>query len=117
LFRTPVISPLLANVYLHYVFDLWVEAWRQKVASRQVVVVGYADDLAMGFQSKADAERFLTEFRERLAKFGWNFIQRKRGYWRSAGLRLWTGASEARRNRRRSRFSDLSTNVERVRPA
>ena len=65
-----VISPLLANVYLHYVFDLWVEAWRRKVARGQVVVVRYADDLVVGFQSKADAERFLKEFRERLAKFG-----------------------------------------------
>ena len=65
-----VVSPLLANVYLHYVFDLWVEAWRQKVARGQVVVVRYADDLVVGFQSRADAERFLNEFRERLAKFG-----------------------------------------------
>ena len=67
-----VISPLLANVYLHYlhyVFDLWVEAWRKKVARGQVVVVRYADDLVVGFQSKADAERFRREFRERLAKF------------------------------------------------
>jgi group II intron reverse transcriptase/maturase len=65
-----VISPLLANVYLHYVFDLWVEAWRHKVARGQVVVVRYADDLVAGFQSKADAERFLKDFRDRLAKFG-----------------------------------------------
>ena len=64
-----VISPLLANLYLHYVFDLWVEAWRKKVARGQVVVVRYADDLVVGFQHKTDAERFLNEFRERLAKF------------------------------------------------
>src|SRR6202790_2899193 len=64
-----VISPLLANVYLHYVFDLWVEAWRKKVARGQVIVVRYADDLVVGFQNKADAERFQNEFRERLAKF------------------------------------------------
>ena len=64
-----VISPLLANVYLHYAFDLWVEAWRRKVANGQVVVVRYADDLVMGFQSKADAERFLRDFQVRLAKF------------------------------------------------
>jgi hypothetical protein len=63
-------SPLLANVYLHYVFDLWVEAWRKKVARGQVIVVRYADDLVMGFQHKDDAERFLEQFRERLAKFG-----------------------------------------------
>jgi RNA-directed DNA polymerase len=65
-----VISPLLANIYLHYVFDLWVEAWRKKVARGDVVVVRYADDLVVGFQSRTEAERFLKEFRERLAKFG-----------------------------------------------
>ena len=65
-----VISPLLANVYLHHVFDLWVEAWRKKVARGQVVVVRYADDLVVGFQSKTEAERFLKEFQERLEKFG-----------------------------------------------
>jgi len=65
-----VVSPLLANVYLHYVFDLWIEAWRRKVAVGEVIVVRYADDLVVGFESRAEAERFLSEFRERLAKFG-----------------------------------------------
>jgi hypothetical protein len=65
-----VVSPLLANVYLHYVFDLWVEAWRKKVAKGDVIVVRYADDLVVGFENRAEAERFLKEFRERLAKFG-----------------------------------------------
>jgi len=60
-----VVSPLLANVYLHYVFDLWVEAWRKKAARGDVIVVRYADDLVMGFQHRADAERFLAEFRDR----------------------------------------------------
>jgi hypothetical protein len=57
-------------MYLHYVFDLWVEAWRKKVATGTVVVVRYADDLVLGFENRADADRFLAEFRERLAKFG-----------------------------------------------
>jgi hypothetical protein len=61
---------LLANVYLHYVFDLWIEAWRRKVAMGEVIVVRYADDLVVGFESRAEAERFLGKFRERLAKFG-----------------------------------------------
>src|SRR5437868_10533591 len=61
-----VVSPLLANVYLHYVFDLWVEAWRKKVARGEVIVVRYADDLVLGFQHRADAERFQSEFQERL---------------------------------------------------
>ena len=65
-----MVSPLLANVYLHYVFDLWVEAWREKVAAGEVIVVRYADDLVAGFEHRADAERFLKEFGERLAKFG-----------------------------------------------
>jgi group II intron reverse transcriptase/maturase len=65
-----VVSPLLANVYLHYVFDLWIEAWRKKVADGDVIVVRYADDLVVGFEHRAEAERFLAEFRERLAKFG-----------------------------------------------
>jgi len=60
-----VVSPLLANVYLHYVFDLWVEAWRKKAARGDVIAVRYADDLVMGFQHRADAERFLAEFRDR----------------------------------------------------
>src|ERR1017187_8538851 len=65
-----VISPLLANIYLHYVFDLWVDAWRKKCARGDVVVVRYADDNVLGFQFRADADRFLNEFRERLGKFG-----------------------------------------------
>jgi len=52
------------------VFDLWVEAWRKKVARGDVIVVRYADDLVAGFQNRADAERFLSEFRDRLVRFG-----------------------------------------------
>src|ERR1700722_6623780 len=65
-----VASPLLANVYLHYVFDLWAEKWREKEAHGDVIIVRYADDLVAGFQHRADAERFLRDFQERLAKFG-----------------------------------------------
>jgi RNA-directed DNA polymerase len=65
-----VASPLIANVYLHYLFDLWADVWRRKVAKGDVIVVRYADDLVVGFQHRTDAERFLREFRERLAKFG-----------------------------------------------
>src|ERR1700720_3975692 len=65
-----VISPLLANIYLHYAFDLWVEAWREKIATGDLIVVRYADDLVVGFQHRTDADRFLMEFRERLARFG-----------------------------------------------
>ena len=65
-----VISPFLANVYLHYSFDLWVNVWRKKWAQGEVVVVRYADDTIVGFQHKTDADRFLENLRERLAKFG-----------------------------------------------
>jgi RNA-directed DNA polymerase len=62
-------SPLLANIYLHYVFDLWVQAWRQKHARGDVIVVRFADDVVVGFQNKSDAERFWKELGERFAKF------------------------------------------------
>ena len=65
-----VLSPLLANIYLHYVFDLWVQAWRKKHAQGDVVVVRYADDMILGFQAQAEADRFLEDLRERLGKFG-----------------------------------------------
>ncbi len=65
-----VVSPLLANVYLHYVFDLWAAVWREKIAQGDMIVVRYADDLVARFQHRADAERFLRDFQERLAKFG-----------------------------------------------
>ena len=64
------ISPLLANVYLHYVFDLWVQQWRRTQARGEVMVVRYADDFIVGFQHKEEAERFMEDLRERFAKFG-----------------------------------------------
>lgn len=63
-------SPLLANIYLHYVFDLWAQAWRRKHARGDVILVRYADDIVVGFQVKSDAERFWAELIERLGKFG-----------------------------------------------
>ncbi len=65
-----VISPLLANIYLHYVYDLWVKWWRQHRANGDVIVVRYADDTVVGFQHQAEAVKFLHDLRERLAKFG-----------------------------------------------
>jgi RNA-directed DNA polymerase len=62
-------SPLLANVYLHYVFDLWVRVWRQKRAQGDMMVVRFADDIVLGFQYKADAERFWQELGERFRRF------------------------------------------------
>jgi RNA-directed DNA polymerase len=64
-----VISPLLANIYLHYVLDLWADRWRQHEATGDVIIVRYADDFVVGFEHETDGRRFLDEMRERLAKF------------------------------------------------
>jgi group II intron reverse transcriptase/maturase len=62
-------SPLLANVYLHYAFDLWAQAWRRKQAHGDMIVVRYADDIVVGFQNEADAKQFRAELAERFRKF------------------------------------------------
>jgi group II intron reverse transcriptase/maturase len=64
------ISPLLANLYLHYVFDLWTHQWRRKPGRGEVIVVRYADDFVVGFEHERDAEAFLAALRERFAQFG-----------------------------------------------
>ena len=64
-----VISPLLANIYLHYVLDLWVERWRRHEATGDMIIVRYADDLVAGFEHEADARRFLDEMRAPFAEF------------------------------------------------
>jgi RNA-directed DNA polymerase len=65
-----VISPILANVFLHYVFDLWANQWRNCCAGGSMIMVRYADDFVVGFQDRGDAERFLRELRKRLDRFG-----------------------------------------------
>jgi len=64
-----VISPLLANIYLHYVIDLWANRWRRREATGDMIIVRYADDFIVGFEHEADARRFLDEMRERLGEF------------------------------------------------
>src|SRR3954454_24813525 len=64
-----VISPLLANVYLHYVFDLWAARWRRREATGGMIIVRYADDIVVGFEHEADARRFWDAMRERLREF------------------------------------------------
>ena len=64
-----VISPLLANVYLHYTFDLWAERWRRREATGDMIIVRYADDLVVGFEHEGDARRFWDAMRERLQEF------------------------------------------------
>jgi group II intron reverse transcriptase/maturase len=89
------ISPLLANIYLHYAFDLWIQRWRTTQARGDVVVVRYADDFLVGFQHRAEADRFLEELRERLLTFGLElhpdktrvlrFGRKPAGEWRQRG--------------------------------
>ena len=64
-----VISPLLANIYLHYVFDLWAQRWRRREATGDIIIVRYADDVIVGFEREDDARRFLDAMRARLEKF------------------------------------------------
>jgi RNA-directed DNA polymerase len=64
------ISPLTANLYLHYVFDLWAQRWRKRVARGEMIIVRYLDDVIVGFEEREDAERFLVAVRERLEQFG-----------------------------------------------
>ena len=64
-----VISPLLANIYLHYALDLWAERWRRREATGDMIIVRYADDFIVGFEHETDARRFLDEMRERLQEF------------------------------------------------
>jgi RNA-directed DNA polymerase len=64
-----VISPMLANVYLHYVFDLWAARWRRREATGNMIIVRYADDIVIGFEHEADARRFWDAMRERLREF------------------------------------------------
>lgn len=72
-----VISPLIANVYLHYVLDQWVHQWRGRHARGRVIVVRYADDFVVGFQHKDEAERFHSELRDRLAEFNLTLNEEK----------------------------------------
>jgi group II intron reverse transcriptase/maturase len=65
-----VISPFYGNVFLHYVLDLWIVAWRKRHATGDVIIVRYADDFVIGFENRADAVRCLEALRERFAKFG-----------------------------------------------
>src|SRR6266516_4354067 len=71
------VSPLLANVYLHYIFDLWADQWRRRHARGDVIIVRFADDYVAGFEHRDDAERFLADLRERLAGFALELAEEK----------------------------------------
>ena len=88
------VSPLLANIYLHYALDLWVQLWRRTVARGEVIFVRYADDFVAGFQYEDDAKRFQSELGERLAKFKLELHQGK-----TALIEFGRFAAENRRRR------------------
>jgi RNA-directed DNA polymerase len=96
------LSPLLANIYLHYASDLWVDVWRQKWAQGEVIVIRYADDIILGFQHRAEADRFLENFRERLGRFGLELQRIRRAGLSSGGLPNKTGNEEGKASPRRS---------------
>lgn len=72
-----LVSPVLANIYLHYVLDLWVQRWRKRQARGEVIIVRYADDFVVGFEDRAEAEQFQAELAERLKQFGLELAQEK----------------------------------------
>jgi RNA-directed DNA polymerase len=72
-----VISPLLANIYLHYTLDLWAVRWRRRAATGDMIIVRYADDFIVGFQHERDARHFLDEIRERLGEFALSLHPKK----------------------------------------
>jgi group II intron reverse transcriptase/maturase len=97
-----VISPLLANVFLHYVFDLWAVQWRGREASGQMIVVRYADDIVAGFQHEDDARRFWDEMRTRLDKFGLELHGKRPGCWSLVATRRPDESGAGKVGRRRS---------------
>ena len=105
------VSPLLANLYLFYVLDLWVHAWRQKRAHGDMIVVRYADDFIVGFEREPDAKRFLHELKERFGKFELTLHPERRGCWN------WCRYAEEPRRRRKQKppvrfnFSGISTRM------
>jgi RNA-directed DNA polymerase len=96
-----VISPLLANIYLHYVLDLWAESWRQREATGDMIIVRYADDFIVGFEHETDARRFLEAMRERLGKYALSLHPEK--------TRLIEFGRRAAENRKRRGFGKPET--------
>jgi RNA-directed DNA polymerase len=93
-----VISPLLASIYLHHVFDQWADRWRKRHAQGDVIMVRYADDIVVGFEHQADAERFWEDMRTRLAEFA--LMPRSASRLKPGKTRLIEFGRHAARNRR-----------------
>jgi hypothetical protein len=106
-----VISPLLANIYLHYVFDLWAHQWRHRHARGNVVIVRYADDIVVGVDKESDARRFVQAMRSRLEQFKLTLHPEKTQVDPSAASRRPTGLKRGLGNRRRSTSSGSRTSA------
>jgi group II intron reverse transcriptase/maturase len=91
------ISPLLANIFLHYALDLWAHQWRRRHARGRVSVVRYADDFVMGFESAGDAQRMVVDQKDRLAKFGLSFHEDKTRVIAFGRFRPWPDSSGVRK--------------------
>ena len=105
-----VVSPVLANVYLHYVLDLWFQKkWRKREVNGDTIVVRYADDFVVGFQYKRDAERFLEAVRQRFESFDLALHPEKTGSSSSGGLHVGTASGGAKADRRPLTFWALRT--------
>jgi hypothetical protein len=109
------VSPLLANVYLHYVLDLWVDWWRRRHARGEVIIVRWADDFIVGFEHREDAERFLAGLCGRLARFGLELHPDKTRLLEFGGVPPATEQRGAWASRRRSPFLASRTFVRRPR--
>jgi RNA-directed DNA polymerase len=96
------VSPLLANIYLHYVFDLWAHQWRTRHAHRDVVITRFVDDFVVGFEHRSDAERLWADLRDRLAKFSLELNAEKTRLVRSGGSPPSNGQSGVSASLRRS---------------
>ena len=101
-----VISPLLANIYLHYVLDQWVVEWRKEFAHGDVIIVRYADDFVLGFQHRKEAERFLEQLRDRMAEYGLELHSEKTRLIQFGRFAAEDRKRDGRGNRRRSTFWD-----------
>ena len=99
-----VISPLFANVFLHYVVDLWINDWRKRQAEGEVIIVRYADDFVIGFREESDARRCLAALGERLAKFGLELHREKTRLIEFGRYAEERRANAAMAHRRRSTF-------------
>ena len=108
-----VISPLLANIYLHYVLDQWTDQWRQK-AQGDVIIVRYADDAVIGFQHDHEAQKFLDELREHLRQYGLELNEDKTRLIRFGRFARLNLEERGKGNRRHSPFWDPGTSARRT---